>query len=179
VADLHANASAAMAAVLFGASVVAVRVAVRTVPPVSLAVLRMGQGSLLLAGTLLVVAPELLRSSWERLRLFALLGVVLFAVFPLTFNFGLRYTEASRGAVMLASMPIWSALLGRVAGERLSGRQVVGVGLSVVGIALAFLEPGRMMAGEAMSLLGDGLLLLTGLLGALYGLIAKRVLAVD
>ncbi|HET7516137.1 MAG TPA: DMT family transporter [Actinomycetes bacterium] len=30
-----------------------------------------------------------------------------------------------------------------------------------------------------MSLLGDGLLLLTGLLGALYGLIAKRVLAVD
>ena len=79
-ADLHANASAAMAAVLFGASVVAVRVAVRTVPPVSLAVLRMGQGSLLLAGTLLVVAPELLRSSWQRLRLFALLGVVLFAV---------------------------------------------------------------------------------------------------
>jgi drug/metabolite transporter (DMT)-like permease len=30
-----------------------------------------------------------------------------------------------------------------------------------------------------MSLVGDGLLLLTGLLGALYGLIAKRVLAVD
>ena len=41
--DLHANVSAAMAAVLFGASVVAVRVAVRDVPPVSLAVLRMGQ----------------------------------------------------------------------------------------------------------------------------------------
>jgi drug/metabolite transporter (DMT)-like permease len=30
-----------------------------------------------------------------------------------------------------------------------------------------------------MSLVGDGLLLLTGLLGALYGLLAKRVLAVD
>ena len=179
MADLHANASAAMAAVLFGASVVAVRVAVRTVPPVSLAVLRMGQGSLLLAGTLLVVAPELLRSSWQRLRRFALLGVVLFAVFPLTFNFGLQHTEASRGAVMLASMPIWSALLGRVAGERLTGRQVAGVGLSVVGIGLAFLEPGRAMAGEAMTLVGDGLLLLTGLLGALYGLIAKRVLVVD
>src|SRR5215208_8335066 len=95
-ADVRANASAAMAAVLFGASVVAVRVAVRDVPPVSLAVLRMGQGSLLLAGTLLVVAPGLLRSSWQRLRLFALLGVVLFAVFPLTFNFGLQHTEASR-----------------------------------------------------------------------------------
>ena len=177
--DLHANASAAMAAVLFGASVVAVRVAVRTVPPVSLAVLRMGQGSLLLAGVLLVVAPELLRSRWERLRLFALLGLVLFALFPLTFNFGLQHTEASRGAVMLATMPIWSALLGRIAGERLARRQVAGVGLSVVGIALAFLEPGRAIDADAMSLVGDGLLLVTGLLGALYGLIAKRVLAVD
>ena len=80
---------------------------------------------------------------------------------------------------MLATMPIWSALLGRIAGERLAGRQVIGVGLSVVGIGLAFVEPGRAFGGDLMSLVGDGLLLLTGLLGALYGLIAKRVLAVD
>jgi len=174
-ADLRANASAATAAVLFGASVVAVRVAVRDVPPISLAVLRMGQGGLLLAGVLLVVAPGLLRARWERLRLFALLGLVLFAAFPLTFNIGLQYTEASRGAVMLATMPVWSALLGRIAGER----QVLGVGLSVAGIALAFVEPGRALGGDPMRLVGDGLLLLTGLLGAIYGLVAKRVLAVD
>lgn len=178
-ADLRANASAATAAVLFGASVVAVRVAVRDVPPISLAVLRMGQGGLLLAGVLLVVAPGLLRARWERLRLFALLGLVLFAAFPLTFNIGLRYTEASRGAVMLATMPIWSALLGRIVGERLVRRQVVGVGLSVAGIALAFVEPGRAFGGDPMRLVGDGLLLLTGLLGAIYGLVAKRILAVD
>ena len=178
-ADLWANASAATAAVLFGASVVAVRFAVRDVPPISLAVLRIGQGGLLLAGILLVVAPDLLRARWERLRLFAVLGLVLFALFPLTFNIGLRYTEASRGAVMLATMPIWSALLGRIAGERLTGRQVVGVGLSVVGIALAFVEPGRAFDADVMSLVGDGLLLLTGLLGAVYGQVAKRVLRVD
>jgi drug/metabolite transporter (DMT)-like permease len=178
-ADLRANASAATAAVLFGASVVAVRVAVRDVPPISLAVLRMGQGGLLLAGVLLVVAPGLLRARWERLRLFALLGLVLFAAFPLTFNIGLRYTEASRGAVMLATMPIWSALLGRIVGERLVRRQVLGVGLSVAGIALAFVEPGRALGGDPMRLVGDGLLLLTGLLGAIYGLVAKRILAVD
>jgi drug/metabolite transporter (DMT)-like permease len=178
-ADLRANASAATAAVLFGASVVAVRVAVRDVPPVSLAVLRFGQGGLLLAVILLVAAPRYLRTRWDRLLRFGLLGLVLFVLFPLTFNIGLQYTEASRGAVMLATMPIWSALLGRVIGERLSGRQVVGVGFSVAGIALAFLEPGRVVGGDAMSLVGDGLLLLTGLLGALYGLIAKRVLVVD
>jgi drug/metabolite transporter (DMT)-like permease len=110
-ADLRANASAAMAAVLFGASVVAVRVAVRDVPPVSLAVLRFGQGGLLLAAILAVAAPRYLRTRWDRLLLFGLLGLVMFVLFPLTFNIGLQYTEASRGAVMLATMPIWSALL--------------------------------------------------------------------
>jgi drug/metabolite transporter (DMT)-like permease len=178
-ADLRANASAAAAAVLFGASVVAVRVAVRDVPPVSLAVLRFGLGGLLLAGILLVVAPRSLRTRWERLPRFGLLGLVLFVLFPLTFNVGLRYTEASRGAVMLATMPIWSALLGRVVGERLTRHQVVGVTLSVVGIGIAFVDPGRAVGGDAMRLVGDALLLLTGLLGAVYGLLAKRVLAVD
>ena len=178
-ADLRASASAAAAAVLFGASVIAVRVAVREIPPASLAVLRFGLGGLLLAGILLVAAPRYLRIRWERLRLFGLLGIVMFVLFPLTFNVGLRYTEASRGALMLATMPIWSAVLGSFAGERLSRRQAVGVGLSVLGIGLAFAEPATAIGGDAMQLLGDGLLLLSGLLGAVYGLIAKRVLAVD
>ena len=61
-ADLRASASAATAAVLFGASVIAVRVAVREIPPVSLAVLRFGLGGLLLGGILLVTAPRSLRT---------------------------------------------------------------------------------------------------------------------
>jgi drug/metabolite transporter (DMT)-like permease len=163
--------------VLYGASVVAVRVAVQDIPPLSLAVLRFGQGALLLAGALLLVAPRLLRVPRSSLPLLALLGLVLFTLFPLTFNLGLRWTEASRGALMLASMPLWSVWLARRgAGERLSRRQLAGVALSVLGIALAFLEPGGTLRGGVRALLGDGLLLLTGLLGALYGVLAKRAL---
>jgi drug/metabolite transporter (DMT)-like permease len=145
--DLRANAAAAVAATLLGASVVAVRVAVREVPPVSLALLRFGQG-FLLAGAMLALAPGGLRVARRRLPMLALLGAVFFAAFPVTFNTGLRYTEASRGALMLATMPIWSALLGRVAGEGLGGRQLAGVGLSVVGIGLAFAEPGWAAGGR-------------------------------
>jgi drug/metabolite transporter (DMT)-like permease len=176
--DLRANASAALAAVLLGASVVAVRVAVRDVPPLSLAVLRFGQGWLLIAVALLLLAPGRLRVPGRRLPLLALLGAVFFAAFPATFNVGLRFTEASRGALMLATMPIWSAVLGRAFGERLGRRQLAGVALSVLGIGLAFAEPGW-TAGGGAALAGDGLLLLTGLLGAVYGLLAKRALAVD
>jgi drug/metabolite transporter (DMT)-like permease len=177
---LGTNVGAAVAAVLFGASVVAVRVAVQDIPPLSLAVLRFGLAALLLVGALLMAAPRLLRVERRSLPLLVVLGAVLFALFPLTFNAGLRWTEASRGALMLATMPLWSVWLARRgAGERLSGRQLAGVVVSVLGIALAFVEPGSSLWGGVRTLLGDGLLVLTALLGALYGVLAKRALARD
>jgi len=60
---LAANAGAFVAAALFGASVVAVRVAVQDVPPLSLAVLRFGQGGLLLVVVLLLVGGRGIASS--------------------------------------------------------------------------------------------------------------------
>ena len=162
---------------LYGASVVAVRVAVQEIPPLSLAALRFGQGSLLLAAALLLAAPRLLRVPRSSLPLLALLGLVLFTLFPLTFNAGLRWTEASRGALMLASMPLWSVWLARRgADERLSRRQLAGVVLSVLGIALAFVEPGGRLVGGPRALLGDGLLLLTPVVAAVLGvwLLAER-----
>src|SRR5918994_2178810 len=125
---LAANAAALVAAVLFGSSVVAVRVAVQEVPPLSLTVLRFGQGGLLLVLLLLLGARDLLRVRWRGVPLLILLGAVLFTVFPVTFNAGLRLIEASRGALILATIPIWSALLARVARtERLVPRQIVGI----------------------------------------------------
>lgn len=176
---LWANAAAALAAVLFGASVVAARFAVQEIPPIALAALRFGQAALVLVAALALVAPRLLRIQRRSLPLLILVGAVLFTLFPLTFNAGLRLTEASRGALMLATMPLWSILVARGgAGERLSRRQMIGVAVSVLGIALAFAEPGAFHRG-GRALLGDGLLILTALLGAVYGVLAKRALARD
>ena len=55
------NIAAFVAAILFGASVVATRVAVQEIPPLSLAVLRFGQGGLVLLLCLLVNARDLLQ----------------------------------------------------------------------------------------------------------------------
>ena len=53
---------------------------------------------------------------------------------------------------MLATMPLWSvALARRGAGERLSGRQLAGVAVSVLGIGLAFaLGFGAVLAGVGL-----------------------------
>jgi drug/metabolite transporter (DMT)-like permease len=176
---LAANAGAFAAAALFGSSVVAVRVAVQEVPPLSLAVLRFGQGGLLLVLLLLLVgARDLLRVKWRDLPLLILLGVVLFAVFPVSFNASLRLIEASRGALVLATIPLWSVLLARIArSERLAPRQVVGVLLTLGGVGLALAERGLGWQGGLGTLAGDGLMLVTALCGAAYGVLAQRAFA--
>jgi drug/metabolite transporter (DMT)-like permease len=175
---LGANLGAAVAAVFFGASVVAVRVAVRDVPPVSLAVLRFGIGGVLLLLAAVWLRPQALRLERSVVPRLALLALVFYALFPLSFNVGLRFTEASRGALMLATMPVWSAVLARKAvGERLLPQQVAGVVLSVTGIAVAFAERGLLETTTGGAILGDGLLLLTAFWGALYGVLSKRALA--
>ena len=176
---LAANVGAFVAAALFGASVVAVRVAVQDVPPLSLAVLRFGQGGLLLVLVLLLVGGRgMLRVKWRDLPLLVLLGAVLFAVFPVTFNASLRLIEASRGALLLATIPLWSALLARMArSERLSPRQFVGVFLSLGGVGLALAQRGAGGQGGLQTLAGDALMLVTALCGAAYAVLAQRAFA--
>jgi drug/metabolite transporter (DMT)-like permease len=142
----------------------------------SLAVLRFGQGGLLLVVVLLLVgARNLLRVRWHDVPLLILLGAILFTIFPVTFNASLRLIEASRGALILATIPLWSALLARVArSERLVPRQVVGVFLSLGGVGLALAERGLDWQGGLGTLAGDGLMLVTALCGAAYTVLAQR-----
>src|SRR5262245_16334518 len=171
-----ANAAAAVAAVLFGASVVAVRIAVRDVPPLSLAFLRFGQGALVLLVALLIVGRDRLRLARRDVPYLALLGLLFYAVFPITFNAGLRYIEASRAPLILASMPLWTVVLARrMAHERLTTRQLVGVLISVAGIGIVMADRG--VGHTARSTTGDLLLVVTAVCGAIYNVSAKRVLA--
>ena len=176
--NFSGNFAAFIAASLFGASVVATRVAVQEIPPLNLAVLRFGQGGLILFLCLLIGARNLLKVKWHDLPFLVLLGAILFAVFPLTFNISLRLTEASRGALMLATMPIWSAWLARAARkERLIPRQIAGILFTFTGVGIVLAERGLNWQGSTFALAGDGLMLLTALCGAIYGVLAQRMLA--
>ena len=178
IRNFSANFAAFLAASLFGASVVATRVAVQEIPPLSLAFLRFGQGGLILLLCLFIGARDLLAVKRHDLPFLAILGAILFTVFPVTFNIGLRLTEASRGALMLATMPLWSAWLARAARrERLILRQVAGILLTITGVGLVLAERGLRWQGTASAFAGDGLMLLTALCGAIYGVLAQRILA--
>ena len=171
------NGAAFIAAVLFGASVVATRVAVGTIPPLSLAVLRFGQGGLILHLFLLIRRPGQLRITLSDLPYLALLGAVLFTIFPIAFNVGLKFTEASRGALMLSTMPLWSAWFARITkSEHLITRQIMGIILTLGGVAIVLLERGLTWQGGMWALVGDLLMLLTAICGAVYGVLAQKML---
>jgi len=171
------NAAAFIASVLFGASVVATRMAVGSIPPLSLALLRFGQGGLILLISLIIFRPDLLRVRLSDLPYLSLLGAVLFTIFPITFNLGLKYTEASRGALMLATVPLWSAGLARIAkSEHLILRQVGGIILTLGGVAFVLAERGLTWQGGIGALVGDLLMLLTAICGAIYGVLAQKML---
>lgn len=175
---LAGNAGALAAALIFGSTPVVTRVLVQDVPPLSLAFLRSGQGALILCLTLLA-GPAALRGVARRdLPYLALLGALLFAAFPGTYNVGFRLTEASRGALVLATIPAWSALLARMAGrERLLPRQASGVALAFGGVALVLGERGLNWEAAPLALLGDAILVVTALCQATYTVLAKRMLA--
>ena len=79
---------------------------------------------------------------------------------------------------MMATMPIWSAWLARAAGrERLNLRQVNGILITFVGVGIVLAQRGLHWQGTALALIGDGLMLLTALCEALYGVLAKRMLS--
>jgi drug/metabolite transporter (DMT)-like permease len=169
-----ANAAAALAAILFGASVVAVRIAVRDVPPLTLAFLRFGQGSLVLLIALAMFRRDLLRVKRRDLPFLMLLGALLFTIFPYTFNAGLRYIPASRAALIVASMPLLTVVIGRYASrERLTTKQVIGVLTSIAGVAIVMADRGGASGG---SIKGDLLLLATALCGAIYNVLVKSLL---
>ena len=174
---LLANLAALAAASLFGASVVAVRAAGADIPPLNLGVLRFTQGAAVLLIATAVISPKRLRVRRRDAAYLALLGFLMFAAFPFTFNTSLRYTEASRGALLLASMPIWSVVLARrLADERLTRGQTLGVVMTFAGVVVVLAERGLRVPGAGSQLVGDALMLLTALLGAVYGVLAPRAI---
>jgi drug/metabolite transporter (DMT)-like permease len=175
--SLRANLAMCAAAILFGASVVAVRVAVRDVSPLALALVRFGQGALLLMAWLIIRSRQRLRVSRSDLPPLVFLGAILYAVFPVAFNAGLRLTEASHGSLILATSPIVTALLARIVNdERLSRRQTAGVLIGCGGVALTLVEKLGSIHESADALLGNGLMVLVAICGAVYSVYAKQLL---
>jgi drug/metabolite transporter (DMT)-like permease len=156
-AAVATEVSLVLAATFWGLNFAATKYATASIPPLVLVGLRFTVGGLLLLLVLRILEPK------SRLRRRDLLPMAALGCFGVAtaqkgFTFGLSLSSAGSTGLIFATAPVWGLLLGAVLGlERPTWKGVVGVGLSIVGVALVVLD--GLTSGHA-SFVGDLLVLI-------------------
>jgi drug/metabolite transporter (DMT)-like permease len=166
---------------VFGTSYAAVRLAVADLGPITLAFVRLVLGWAVVAPFALAgrsPRPGRHISRADRWAL-AWMGVVGFTLAMATSHWGLYWSTATNGALLLAVEPVTMvALSPLLLGERLTRREGRGTLLAIVGATVVVVNgiPGLTLA-VMPHWRGDLLLLLSGVCYAAYSLIGRAVLA--
>ncbi|MGE0254685.1 MAG: DMT family transporter [Alphaproteobacteria bacterium] len=158
---LLAAGAAALACILGGSGVVAMRVLVAETDPVTVAFLRTGLATLLLGGVALVTVRQ--RIPLRDVAAMAGLGLFSFGIYQWLVAGALQYGTAARVAIGSTSMPFMALLVAALAGiEKPSPQKVGGLGLAACGVALAMWQDAAAGPGAWR---GDALVLFASLLG--------------
>jgi drug/metabolite transporter (DMT)-like permease len=127
--------AAAGTGIQVGAAIVATRFVVHETGPASLAMLRYIIGFACLVPPLLV--SRRVRIAPRDLIPIAGLGIVQFGVLIALLNYGLSLIPSARAALLFATLPLQTMLIGAVLGrESLSAAKSAGVILSIVGVGV-------------------------------------------
>jgi drug/metabolite transporter (DMT)-like permease len=168
---------ALFAVLVWGASFIAIKVALRDYSPLALIWIRFAIG-LLVVGGLIALRKESLRLPLPALGRFAVLGFMGVALHQWLQVTGLVTAQASTTAWIVSTIPVFIAILGRVMlHERLGFRRTGGIALAMVGVLFVVsrgdwhaLLPGR------FSSQGDLLILISAPNWALFTIISRRIL---
>lgn len=135
-ADWTALLKVGVAVVAWGASFIATKFALRDVSPVTVVWLRFGMG-LLVIGGFVVARGQMALPQRSEVGYFALLGFLGIAYHQWLQATGLQTAQASTTAWIVATTPIFMALLGwLVLKEKLALLQVFGILLAATGVVL-------------------------------------------
>jgi drug/metabolite transporter (DMT)-like permease len=158
---------------LWGGNMVAMKVGLRGVPPLSSAGFRFLLGSLTLLACAHIRRASLVvpGGMWPHLLALAALFVLQHSVFYL----GLNLTSASRSVVFLFTQPVFTVLLAHifVSGERATLDRLVGVALAVFGLVVSFGDGLR--GGSWSTVLGDAMVTVGAVCWAAQNVYMKRL----
>lgn len=165
-----------MMTVIWGMNAVIVKLTYTQIPPMVFMAVRF-----MIAGSLLLLILRLsegglrvARGDWLK---FAAAGMVGTGLYQPLFLTGLSMTSASVTALIIATSPIFVALINRVLGrEVLSARGWLGIALTFAGIFL-IVEASGGVSLTSQSFVGDLLILAGSFLWALYAVLAAPLMA--
>jgi drug/metabolite transporter (DMT)-like permease len=169
-----AYAAFAVVCIVWGTTYLAIRIAVRTIPPFLLTGIRFT-----IAGVVLLI---LARSRGERiprsrgvLAEVALVGLLLIGLGNFAVAWSEQWVPSGIAALLVATAPFWAALLERVrpGGERLVVRRTIGMLIGFVGVAMLVTPRGAGGAFDAHFMIG-AIAVQIGCLSWQYGTVRSK-----
>ena len=164
-----------LAVTFWGASFVATKLALRQLTPAVIVFVRTSIGIIVLVIVALASGSlkARLKTSWLRLSVLGFLGVAFHLWLQAQ---GLQSTSASSSGWIIATIPIFIALLGwRFLGERMPLVRVLGIGFGALGVFIVI--SGGQLLGYLQGLSGqsgDGYILLSAVNWAVFTVVSKR-----
>ena len=140
-------------------------IAATVAPAMAISFWRNAMAGVVLTPAVLLRRREELRGLDRREWRLALLAGVLLALHFATWIPALDYTTVASATALVATQPVWSALIGKARGETVPARVWLGIGVAVAG-ALLLTGADLSVSGEA--LFGDLLAVLGGIFAAAY-----------
>jgi drug/metabolite transporter (DMT)-like permease len=171
----RAMLEALFAVVVWGASFVATKVALRYASPDVVVWLRFAMGVIILGIAVLAgrkfALPE--KRDWAYFALLGFLGITFHQWLQST---GLVTSQATTTSWIVASIPVFMALLGWLAlKEKLLGLQVTGILLSAFGVLLVFTHGDLvLLASGKFGTVGDFLVLVSAPNWAVFSVLSRR-----
>jgi drug/metabolite transporter (DMT)-like permease len=105
------------------------------------------------------------------------LGALFFGLFPFLFSWGFVYTSAARGSLVLATMPIWTMLIGKAIGhEAINRTSLIAIVLTFLGLTVALSDKLLLFSEHEVLFKGELIMLLAAMMGAIYATFARKVL---
>jgi drug/metabolite transporter (DMT)-like permease len=167
----RALSAAAIAVVIWGISFPASRVAVREVAPLALALLRFVAAAVLVWPLARRGGARVARADVPAMFLLGFLGVTIYFAFE---NWGLRFTTASHGSLIVATVPLGTGAVEAFQRRRPPGLGfLLGTAVSLAGVVVIVRPDG---SGSG-SLLGDGLMIGAMASWVAYTFLARRLMA--
>ena len=153
-------------AVLWGGNFIVVKAATGVFPPVAFAFVRFAIAAVTLL-ILLRLREGTIHLPRRDLLPIALLGGIGFGLYQILWTTGIRFVSAGDSALLIASTPVFTALLAVVAGsDTLTPAKLAGALISLAGVAIVVGGGTGLTLGA--SLLGDALTLAAALCWAIY-----------
>ncbi len=162
-----------LVACLWGGNAVAMKIALKYMPPLILAGLRFAFGAIIILiwGKFNNIDFKIKKDELLSLILLSL----LFSAQICTFNFGTKYTTAGRSSVLINVNPFLIAVLAHffMPDDRLTIRKIIGLILAFLGVFIVFRDK---IETTEPHLLGDVIMLISGFLFSVLTIYTKKLM---